>query len=263
MTQRRIPLEGQPNFRDLGGYPSSDGRTVRWGALYRSGELNKLSQADQAKLAALDLKTVVDLRSEPEVSFFGEPSLPEGIELLSIPVASGNLVAEIIPPLLEGDFTKVPSDLLIRINRQLAKEAGAQFAHFMRVVADSANRPLVFHCTQGKDRTGFASALVLSALGVSWDDIVQDYLLSNPYRESENERYLDIIAATAAQARGVPIEDLDLSVIRALFFVDPAAINAAREEMVRDYGSVEAYLSEALGFGESAQERLRAELLEG
>ncbi len=263
MSQRRIPLEGQPNFRDLGGYSSCDGRTVRWGVLYRSGELNKLSPADQVTLADLGLKTVVDLRSEPEISFFGEPLLSDGIELLSIPVASGNLVAEIIPPLLEGDFSKVPSDLLVRINRQLANEAGAAFAQFMRVVSDPANRPLVFHCTQGKDRTGFASALVLSALGVSWDDIVEDYLLSNPYRESENERYLEMIASTAARARGVPVEDLDLTVIRALFFVDPAAINAAREEMVREHGSVQAYLSESLGFGEAEQERLRAELLDG
>lgn len=262
MTQRRIPLEGQPNFRDLGGYPSADGRTVRRGALYRSGELSKLSESDRAQLAALQLKTVVDLRSEAEVSFFGESPLPAGVDVVQIPVASGNLVAEIIPPLLEGDFSKVPPDLLIRVNRQLAKDAASDFAQFMRIVAEPSKRPLVFHCTQGKDRTGFAAALVLSALGVSWDDIVDDYMLSNPYRETENERYLEMIAATAAQARGVPVEDLDLSVIRALFFVEPAAINAARDQMVQDYGSVEAYLDEALGFGELAQSQLRTELLE-
>ena len=262
MTRRRIELEGQPNFRDIGGYVATDGRVVRWGAVYRSGALGHVSASDEARLAELGLKTVVDLRSTPEVAAFGGSYLPPGARGVSIPIGSGELGTKILPALLEGDFSRLTPDLLVRVNRQLARDATQSFAELLRAVADPANRPIVFHCTQGKDRTGFGAALILAALGVAWEDIVEDYLLSNRYRAAENEQYLAMVAERAAKATGVPVEELDLTAIRPLFFVDAAAIDAARAELTAAYGSLDAYLTEALGFGEPERARLRDDLLE-
>ena len=261
MDQRHIPLDGQPNFRDIGGYTASDGRQVRWGTVYRSGELNKLSNRDLHKLSELGIRTVVDLRSEAEISAFGEPKLPDGTRVLPIPVASGNLVQDIIPPLLEGDFSKVPPDLLISVNRRLARSSGPRFGELVRTLADPTQHPVVFHCTQGKDRTGFAAAVVLMALGVSWEQVVEDYLLSNELRRAENERMLAMIRSMASKARSVSEEEVDLARVRSLFFVDPAAIEAAREEMINHSGSIAEYLVEGLGLSDEEIDALREGLL--
>ena len=262
MTSRRVELEGQPNFRDLGGYPAADGRAVRWGSIYRSGALGHVSASDEVRLASLGLRTVIDLRSPAEVAAFGASYVPPGARPVAIPVGSGELGTKILPALLEGDFSRLTPDLLVRVNRQLARDAAQSFAELLRAVADPANRPVVFHCTQGKDRTGFGAALILSALGVSWDDIVEDYLLSNRYRAVENEQYLAMVAERAAHAMGVPVEELDLATIRPLFYVDASALEAARAEVTRANGGLDAYLTEALGFGEPERARLRDDLLE-
>ena len=262
MTRRHIPLDGQPNFRDLGGYATKDARTVRWGVVYRSGELNKLSDRDIAVLEGLGIRTVVDLRSEQEIAAFGEPRLPDGVQAIPIPVASGNLVEDIIPPLLAGDFSKVPPDLLARVNRRLAHDSGKQFGKLLRILANPACLPLVFHCTQGKDRTGFAAALVLSALEVPWAQVLDDYLLSNECRRGDNDRMLAMVRSTAANARSISEEEVDLSRIRNLFFVQPAGIEAAREQMVRQSGSVARYVSEELGLSTKDIDRLRQGLLD-
>lgn len=262
MSQRHIPLDGQPNFRDIGGYTANDGRQVRWGTVYRSGELNKLSDRDLDKLAELGLRTVVDLRSDAEIAALGEPRLPDGVRVLPIPVASGNLVQDIIPPLLAGDFSKVPPDLLISVNRRLARSSGPRFGQLLRTLTDPKQHPVVFHCTLGKDRTGFAAAVVLMALGVSWEQVVADYLLSNELRRTENERMLAMIRSMSAKARSVSEDEVDLARVRSLLFVDPSAIEAAREEMISQSGSVGEYVVEGLGLNAHEVDALRDGLLQ-
>ncbi|RLB44866.1 MAG: protein-tyrosine-phosphatase, partial [Deltaproteobacteria bacterium] len=175
---RHIPLTGQPNFRDLGGYAASDGRRIKWGVVYRSGELSQLSDDDVGKLGDLGIRTVVDLRSPEEVSARGAGRLPTGARVFPMPIASSDMFAKLIPMFLKGDFSKVPPDLLDQINRILVRKFTEQYAGLLRALSDPANRPLVFHCTQGKDRAGCGAAMVLSALGVPWATVIEDYLLS-------------------------------------------------------------------------------------
>jgi len=259
---RHVPLEGQPNFRDLGGYATADGRRVKWGLVYRSGELSQLSQADVGKLGALGIKSVVDLRSPEEVSARGDGRLPPGARLLPLPIASSDLIAKLIPMFLKGDFSQVPPNLLDRVNRMLVRDFTAQYAGLLEALSDPANRPLVFHCTQGKDRAGFGAAMVLSALGVGWDTVLQDYLLSNHFRKQENDKMLEMIRRFAASHGGQQSEEIALSRVEGLLYVKEQSLQAGHAEIVERYGSVEAFLAEGLGRSQADLERLRQDLLE-
>ena len=257
---RHIPLAGQPNFRDLGGYAAGDGRRIKWGVVYRSGELSQLSDEDVGKLGELGIRTVVDLRSPEEVSARGEGRLPHGTRVVPMPIASSDMFAKLIPMFLKGDFSAVPPDLLDQINRVLVREFTKQYAGLLRALSDSANRPLVFHCTQGKDRAGFGAAMVLSALGVPWDTVIEDYLLSNHYRKEENDKMLEMIRGFAS-GRGDG-EEIAFSRVEGLLYVKEQSLQAAHAEIVERHGDVEAFLTNGLGCSAEGLAQLRNELLD-
>jgi protein-tyrosine phosphatase len=259
---RHVPLSGQPNFRDLGGYASSDGRRVKWGLVYRSGELSQLSEGDVRALAELGIKTVVDLRSPEEVSARGGGRLPEGALLHAMPIASSDMFKKLLPSLLRGDFSQVPPDLLDRVNRHLVRDFSAQFGRLLRTLSDSSNRPLVFHCTQGKDRAGFGAAMVLSALGVPWETVVEDYLLSNHYRRAENDKMLAMVRSLASSQAGGEGEQTAFQRVEGLLYVKEQSLRAAHAEILERHGSVEGYLVDGLGCSRDELARLRDELLE-
>lgn len=259
---RHVPLSGQPNFRDLGGYRSSDGRTVRWGLLYRSGELSQLSDDDVGKLGGLGIKAVVDLRSPAEVSARGEGRLPPDARAYPMPIASSDMFAKLIPMFLKGDFSQVPPDLLDKVNRILVREFAEQYAGLFRTLSEPANRPLVFHCTQGKDRAGFGAAMVLSALGVPWETVVEDYLLSNHFRKQENDKMLAMIRSFAANQAGADGEEIAFSRVESLLYVKEQSLQAAHAEIIERHGSVATFLIEGLGCSTEGLRRLRDDLLE-
>jgi protein-tyrosine phosphatase len=259
---RQIDLEGQKNFRDLGGYRTTDGRRVKWCHLYRSGELSGLSDADVARLEALRIRTVVDLRAVREMEAKGADRLPDGASLVSLAIDPGDLSGILGPAFASGDFSKVPPDLLDGINRAYVRDWRREFALLLGIAADPARRPLVFHCTHGKDRAGICAAILLSALGVPWELVMEDYLLSNVQRRQEGEAALDAMRRSAARQRGVPPEAVDMTHVWGLFFVDPAYLGAAHDEIRTGYGSVEIFLRDGIGWSHSDLERLRDELLE-
>lgn len=261
-SQRRIALSGQPNFRDLGGYRAACGKRIKWGRIYRSGDLSKLAPQDVERLATLGISTAVDFRSESEVKLRGEDCLPAGARVLPLPIDSGDLISKHMPQVVDGDFSKVPPDFLRDVNRSLISDWSHQFASLLDAVAASETQPLVFHCTHGKDRAGLAAAIVLSALGVPWDLVQEDYLLSNRYRKQANEKELDLIRQGAAKQRGVSPEEIDMSNIEPLFFVEVENIDAARDAMIRGHGSIDGFLRERLGWSDSRLAELRSELLE-
>ena len=259
---RHIPLAGQPNFRDLGGYAAGDGRRVKWGVVYRSGELSQLSDDDVGKLGELGIRMVVDLRSPEEVNARGEGWLPPGAQLSAMPIASSDMFARLIPMFLEGDFSQVPPDLLDQVNRLLVSEFTEQYAGLLRALSDPANRPLVFHCTQGKDRAGFGAAMVLSALGVPWETVLEDYLLSNHFRKEENDKMLEMIRGFAASQEGGNSEEVAFSRVEGLLYVKEQSLQAAHAEIIERHGDVEAFLTNGLGCSAEGLAQLRDELLE-
>ena len=262
MTVRHIRLEGQPNFRDLGGYAAADGRYVKWRAVYRSGELSQLTEDDVETLGSLGIRTVVDLRSPEEVNARGAGRIPPGASLRPLPISSSDFFAKLIPMFLQGDFSQVPPNLLDKVNRLLVRDFSAQYGELLSVLSDPQSRPLVFHCTQGKDRAGFGAAVVLSALGVPWETVVEDYLLSNHYRQAENEKMLGMIRRFAASQGGPESEEIAVRRVESLLYVKEQSLHAAHAEILERHGSIDAYLVEGLGCPKDVLSRLRDELLE-
>lgn len=160
--ERHVPLDGEPNFRDIGGYKTTDGKTVKWQQVYRSGELPRLTNDDVEKVDELGIKTVVNFLTEKETKARGNDRLPTGVKEVSLPIESdGGLAGVILEARKTADFSKVTVDLNLELHRLLVREANQQYAAFLRELADPKKRPLVFHCSHGVHRTGTAAAILL------------------------------------------------------------------------------------------------------
>jgi protein-tyrosine phosphatase len=265
VPERHIILDGQPNFRDLGGYVTNDGKTVKWGEVYRSGELPRLSDSDVARIEGLGIQTVVSFLTSAEVDARGSDRLPPGINKIALPMEAGNL-GDLTTVVNEarntGDFSEVSPEVNPEIHRRLMTEAQEYYASLLRELADPANRPLVFHCSHGIHRTGTAAAILLSVLGVPWETIREDYLLSNDYRQKEIARRVGQLKQLYAENNEIPVEEVDSTNIEAFYILQGAYIDAALEQAVMDYGSMSAYVRDGLGLADEEVALLRRELLE-
>ena len=255
-SQRRLPLDGAANLRDLGGYRTRDGRALRWGVLYRSDALADLSDEDVAYLARLRLHRVVDFRSGAERE--RDPDrLPEGIRDVWQAIAGPGLdPGELRDRLLTGELSaEQAAGFLVAGNRAFVREFPGVYAQFLRDLGDPANLPTLFHCTAGKDRTGFAAALVLLALDVPREAAMRDYLLTNDFTRAKTQRLLWTIRF-ASLFRADP-EDL-----RPLFEARESYLSTAFAAIDETVGGIDAYLRDALGVDDALRARLRANLLE-
>jgi protein-tyrosine phosphatase len=257
--ERHVRLEGQANFRDLGGYRTEDGRTVKWGLIYRSGQLSKLTDADIARIQELKIRTVVDLRGPSEIER-GKDRLPEGVRDVSYPIDIAKL------PRTDGSTapaSATPSEnSMLQATQSIMLNRTDVYSALIRELAMPQNRPLVFHCTAGKDRAGVGAAIILSLLGVPWETVREDYLLSNIYRKEENERDLKNIRNEIAKKKGISPEQVDMTNYEPMYYVKPEYIDSALQEVISKYGSMEAFLRKGLGVSDELIQRLRSELLE-
>lgn len=193
--RRLVPLQGTFNFRDLGGYPTDDGRQTRWGKLFRSDALQELTMADEDYLRGLGLTTVVDLRDPYEAEHVGVwPSPHYGMRYHNLPVI----------PAGSHDDPTMPSrsreDRAERYLWYLAPQTGAvAIARALELIAEADSTPLVFHCAAGKDRTGIVAAMALAAVGVTREAIVADYAATTPAMEL----ILDRLARHPVYRRGI------------------------------------------------------------
>lgn len=258
-AHRLLNFEGISNFRDLGGYPAADGRTVKWGKLYRSGHLATASNADLAGLAELQLARFIDFRSGAEKT--EEPNRlpdPASFALVEIPVldeGNRNLFNEISTRIEEGTLGDFDPDLtMVQANRQFADEFTPQFRQFVDTVLEADGAPVLWHCTAGKDRTGFAAAVLLRILGVPQDIIMQDYLASSaPALESRRKELLMLRLFEGEETADK---------IAVMLGVEPAWLEAAFEQIDTTWGSFDNYVAEGLQLSAADVQRLRANLLE-
>ncbi|WP_431961877.1 tyrosine-protein phosphatase [Actinacidiphila sp. bgisy160] len=169
---RHIAFERLHNFRDLGGYRTADGRTVRWGRLYRSDALSKLVGTDLERFAALGVRTVIDLRHPFEIEAKGRVPEATGVAYHNLSIEHRPVDQAAFGP--EVDTTA----FYARLHADVAADGVKELARALEVIAAGTSGPLVFHCAAGKDRTGLLAALVLGLMGVSEEDIVADYALS-------------------------------------------------------------------------------------
>jgi protein-tyrosine phosphatase len=241
---RHFNLAGASNFRDLGGYPAKDGRTVRWRRIFRSNHLGHVTDADIEVLRALGLKSAFDFRGTEERA--AAMCRLEEIAVHSLPIeptvaATLRGIRDSGTPLSSAAALDVMRDSYRGYVRHNTSRFRALFAHMLE---DRA--PLVIHCTAGKDRTGFACALVLHVLGVSDELIAEDYLLTNRFYRR------DPAAST----------DLPEEVRQAISSVEASFLTAGFEAVCTEYGNLENYFGDGLGLGPRERASLAASYLE-
>ncbi len=246
------PLRHAPNFRDLAGVVMADGRRVRAGLVYRSGVLDRLDDDDLAALAALGVRTIVDVRSDDEVA--ARPNrLPGGIESLHRPITDVSAAPlAILEQLERGDTEGLGAEMLIRGNDAFVRRFLDRFAGVVGLLADPERWPIVVHCTAGKDRTGFAIACLLWAAGADDDAVLADYLRTN---EHLAQRHAEALAHAATRVA-------DVEPLREMMEVRAEYLLAARAAIDEVHGSIDAFVRDGLGLDDAALVRLRDHLLE-
>lgn len=241
---RLLRLQGATNFRDLGGYPGHDGRPVRWRRLFRSEHLAGLTDADRAALTALGLGQSFDFRgvAERAATPYDLPGVvqhtlaiePTVVQRLQDLTAAGSTLT-----------AAITAELMCDLYRSLVSEQADRFAEMFEHLLQ-ADVPAVIHCTAGKDRTGIAAALILSALGVSRDWVLQDYLLTNRHYKH------------ARPARS----ETPAEVLAVLWRVEQGFLDAALEIIDADYGGIEPFLRQRIGLSQAALDTLAVRYLQ-
>jgi protein-tyrosine phosphatase len=254
VAERKLPITGTDNFRDIGGYEAEDGRVVRWGLLYRSNNLADLTADDLRYLNGLGVKLVCDFRSEPER--LREPNRPPdtaATEELTIQVegVDPNALQERIRTGVRADQLEL---IMLNAYRSFVTQHSDQFATmFERILVDE-NLPTIVHCTAGKDRTGFASAMILSALGVPEETVYEDYLATNRYRAGYKRWITRLVPIYSLfRTRGEDLEPL-LDARRPY-------LEASFDTIEAHYGTVDNYLETRLGLSSEEREHLRQTFL--
>ncbi|MCC2279913.1 tyrosine-protein phosphatase [Streptomyces sp. ET3-23] len=242
LADRSLHLASAPNFRDAGGYRTSGGQWVRMGVLYRTGQLSKLTDADVAKLQRLGIRTDYDLRAPGE-----RAKAPD-----RIPQGTRYVVADVT-----GEDVDLPAtaeqaaELMTEGNRAYVSRDSARKAYgaLFRDAANPSAYALAYHCTAGKDRTGWASAALLTALGVDRGTVMRDYLATNEYRADEVKEILD---------QATPH---DAAILKPVIEARTGYLDASFDEVERRYGTFENYLHQGLGLDDRTLAGLRKALL--
>lgn len=261
---RHIPLEGASNFRDFGGYPTDDGRQVKWRTLYRSDRLSGLTPADYETLAEHGIRLVCDLRRHLELDraptrWLGEPTP----ELWHAPLFDDSVKPSILQVMsLDGDARKDPArvrELMIDIYRRMvtAPETLQRLREIFARLAAAENYPVLIHCSGGKDRTGVTCALLLSLLGVSRDDVMADYLLTQQYYQGLADLRL---GGTQVIDKGM-FDGWAPEALVPIYSVEEAYLDTALEIVDRDFGTVSAFLEQKVGVAPEQLLALRRHLL--
>lgn len=245
---RRIPFEGAANFRDLGGYVTAGGQSIAWRRLYRSDSLAELTDQDHELWRDLGIRAVCDLRltSErnnapdrlPEDANLTEHHigfLPEGANEMLRAIRAGELNSAEITEEVICHYRRLPLDHLV------------EYRAVFDLLDTPQNHPVVIHCTSGKDRTGLAIMLILFALGIPEDRVLEDYVLTNSYRRDVSHIFK------------LYIGDAEMHTLTS---AQPEYFTAALGAMQREFGSAQNYLRDGIGLDDARLERLRAAFLE-
>ena len=255
VAERLVTLEGTHNFRDLGGYTTIDGKKVKWGAIYRSDHLGKLKASSRDFFSSLDVHTLYDLRSLEDAA--RKPDILPAtatIEAISLPVYEEGTSRKSYYRMLRKAKPKdsVTHQLLIDANRRYIEKHNAEFSTLLKDLATKKEGAFMYHCSAGKDRTGFTSAIILLALGVPKETVIRDYMTSNYYRTPHNKKLFRISFLVGIHAK----------VLRPILTVHPDFINEAFTAIEEHYGSVDNYLKEGLGITDEIKQTLRNQYLE-
>lgn len=248
--ERHIITEKINNLRDLGGYSDSKAEQVRWGKLYRSGSLCRMSDKDKATLDSLCIHTILDLRGSknPEkCRALPETSRIEALSLRKMPIESirNKIFAG---QMMKGDVVVALQDMYA----QIIEEDTVSLKGIFDLLIEEKNYPLLFFCGLGKDRSGILSMLILGALGVDREQIYDDYMLSN--------QYIDYLHFIKSEVQSVELDVEQQEALTTMLKTNEKVFNFIYDKIERDYGSIPNYLEKKLHFTEEKREKL-AEIL--
>jgi protein-tyrosine phosphatase len=259
---RHVVLDGAVNVRDIGGYRIVGGPEVVRGRLFRGDSLSHLTSSDTERLDRLGLRTVIDFRTPGEVLLGGDDHLPFAVEYAHLPVSGGDLGA-IYELIAGGDHERQRRELgggraasfMVEMNRGFVADARQReaFGAALRLLCSPGRLPLLYHCTSGKDRAGWMTAIVLTALGVARELVLRDYLLSNDLHRTGYQKLRFDLVKTGIVA--------DPELIRPILEQSATYLGAAFEEADRRYGSFGRFLAYGLEVSEVMLTGLRRALL--
>jgi protein-tyrosine phosphatase len=246
-SDRHVPLDGITNLRDLGGFATAGGGTTRWRTVYRADALHKLSADGLAKFHELGVRAVFDLRGDVEREAFPNPVASVHVPIVGRPPGE-------VRPLRDGELSLEDGERMLRDTYVgILEHSAAGIATILRTIADGAANPALFHCHGGKDRTGVVAAVLLAAVGVRRDDVLDDYEATRRYRtiNDQQDSYASMLAngmspEAAAGALGTP----------------RWAMAAVLDAIDDDHGGIERYLTDDLALPIELIDRLRTTLVE-
>jgi len=252
--ERRLPLQGAVNFRDLGGYQTIDGRRVKWGKIFRSDHLSRLTDRDLVFLQRLKVQCVCDFRTLTEARKRPDRFPEDGSgRHFHLPIDHLKFdPTSLFEKLKKGDTSWLTREFLIEGYILSIEGSAAVWGEVFRLLAEPAFMPLIFHCTGGKDRAGTCAALILLTLGVSEKQVIYDHGLSNIFIADVTDKiYTQFEALGIDRRRIVPY-----------FSAPPYCIQALLAHIRKKYGSAADYLKLKAAVTEEMLGRIREELLE-
>ncbi|MCK9424031.1 MAG: tyrosine-protein phosphatase [Bacteroidales bacterium] len=227
-------LKTQPNFRDLGQIPVVDGRKIKPGLLFRSGELFSLSDEDISTLEKIPLQMIIDLRAQREIDRRPDKPVKTIKSIVHIDIFDG--ARDRSEKFLKENNARELATVLIGDYRRMVVDHAPEFQKFLQILAATAHLPLVYHCAAGKDRTGLATIFLLTALGAEMEVIREDYLASNALSRIITDKII----------REVTDSGQNGEILRPLLEVRDDYLDAALDEINKQYGSLENYVKNIL-----------------
>lgn len=243
------------NFRDIGGFRTEEGSLMKSGILFRSDHLSKLSEKDQKRIQELEVKVVCDLRTQKECN--SKPSrIPDHIQIVNVPIETQDANRKLLFGFLfrktgEEEFNRFIRDYYSRITFDKTR----QINEVLSVLANKDNLPAIIHCTAGKDRTGIISAFIQLAVGVPYEKVVENYLLTNKYYENRLNQSIKVM-------RWMTLFRVTPERMKMILEAKPEYLDEVYKDIQKQYGSIHAYLTDACQIDKQVIYRLKNLLLE-
>jgi len=251
-----LPLKGVVNFRDMGGLTTLDDRKVKKGILFRAAELTGLTEEDHRFLEILNLKYVFDYRDNVEAELKPDPVIGQAKnERVSVNIDDTTTAQASSEDMVKSEFyKKLTKEMFINMYAKMPIQ-NASYQRLMTLLKKPEEHlPLVHHCTGGRDRTGVGSMLILMLLGVRYETIMEDFLLSNHTLEDFHNQMFDEAAKYVSEE--------ELTRFKAALLLQEDYLQTAMDSIIRTYGNFEHYLVEEFGITQEIRERIQDYCLE-
>jgi protein-tyrosine phosphatase len=252
---RVIPFEGINNFRDMGGYETADGRKVKFGIFFRSAELTGITEQDTVLFQSLGIRCIFDYRDDSEAIAKPDPILPN-IKNERIPAIQSQTVPtnNTIEELLTSDYFKqMNEDVLVELYSQLVIN-NPSYKRLMNLIQDPSNLGLLHHCAAGKDRTGVGAALILLALGVPKETVVEDYLITNETLKDFNEKLFTKLSGQ--------LDQIDMLKLQGLMGAKEEFMMAVFKSIEDNYGDFDSFFTKEFDLTPEKRAKLQEFCLE-